>query len=185
MTLLVSIATITGCAGTPRSPYEPLTEAERQSTRADRLCHQAAPIIKTHPDKAEKILREALAADLYHGPSHNNLGVIYLRAGRLYEAAGEFEWAKKLLAGCAEPRLNLALTLERAGHIDEAIDGYRSALEVRPEHLPTLEALTCLELRSGRPSPSTRTRLELIALRGDTQWRDWARVQLGHEEPLH
>jgi len=49
--------------------------------------------------EAETLLRRALTADLYHGPAHNNLGVLYLTQGKLFEAAGEFEWARGELAG--------------------------------------------------------------------------------------
>lgn len=41
-------------------------------------------------------------------------------AGWLHKAASEFEWARKLMPGYPDPRLNLAMTLEEAGRIDEA-----------------------------------------------------------------
>lgn len=74
----------------------------------------------------------ARSQDLYHGPAHNNLGVIYLKKGLLFEAAGEFQWARQLLPGHPDPRLNLALTLETAGKTDDAIATYKTALEVFP-----------------------------------------------------
>jgi Flp pilus assembly protein TadD len=124
------------------------------------------------------MLREALTADLYHGPAHNNLCVLFLQQARLYEAAGEFEWARKLMPGHPDPRMNLALTLERAGRIDEAIGTYRTALEVYPDHLPTLQALARVQLMHGRADDATPAMLEQIALQGETHhWRDWARAQ--------
>src|SRR5688572_25552238 len=42
-------------------------------------------------DEAEKVLREALAADVLFGPAHNNLGKVYFKQGKLYLAAWEFE----------------------------------------------------------------------------------------------
>ncbi len=71
--------------------------------------------------QAEKLLREALVGDLYHGPAHNNLGAAYLKQRKLYEGAGEFEWTSKLMFGHPDPRMNLAFTLERAGRTDETI----------------------------------------------------------------
>ena len=38
----------------------------------------------------------------------------------LYDAAAEFEWARKLMPGHPDPRLNLAITLERAGREEGA-----------------------------------------------------------------
>jgi tetratricopeptide (TPR) repeat protein len=142
-------AALGGCAGHHSSgPYAPQSEAQRDSLKAQRLTQEAAAVLDKDPSKAERLLREALSADLYHGPAHNDLGVVYLKQGKLYEAAGEFEWARKLLPGHPDPRVNLALVLERAGRVDEAITGYRSALEVYPEYLPAVQGLAPAQ---GRP----------------------------------
>jgi Tfp pilus assembly protein PilF len=177
--LLATAATLPACRSADRnSPYAPLTEADRNSERAGRLTREAAALIQGNPARAEELLRAALTADLYHGPAHNNLGVLYLNQGKLYEAAGEFEWARKLMPGHPDPRMNLALTLERAGRTGEALAAYGNALEVHPDHLPTMQALTRLQLRSGRTDSRTPWMLEEIALRSDSpQWRDWARLQ--------
>lgn len=121
--------------------------------------------------------------DLYYGPAHNNLGVIFLDRGDLYEAANEFEWARKLLPGDPDPRLNLALTLERAGRIEDAIAGYRTALDVRGEHLPSMQALARCQVRYGREDDQTPRLLDTIALRGDAEWREWARGRLARTRP--
>jgi Tfp pilus assembly protein PilF len=169
-----------GCNAAPRSaPYAPLTDGDRDSVKAQRLTQEAAKLTDTDAAKAETLLREALTADLYHGPAHNNLGVLYLKKGELYSAAGEFEWARKLIPGHPDPRMNLALTLERAGRTDEALDTYRTALEVYPDHLPTLQALTRLQVRSGKTDDRTAHMLEEIALRGESErWRQWAQERL-------
>lgn len=162
----------------PTGPYAPLTEADRDPALAQRLTLEAAAIAAEDPVKAEDLLRRALTADLYHGPAHNNLGVIYLERGELYAAASEFEWARKLMPGHPDPRMNLALTLERAGRIDEAIAAYRTALEVYPGHIASMQALASVQLRHGRADDATAGLLEEIALRGeDESWRRWAREQ--------
>ena len=182
--LLILLATCTlSCSSGPRSAslYGETARGEqrRSPLEAERLTLQAAVCIESDPQKAEALLREALEADLFHGPAHNNLGVIHLERGDLYEAAGEFEWARKLMPGHPDPRMNLALTLERAGHIDDAIMGYRSALEVYPGHLPTMQALTRCQLRHARADESTRELLREIALRSlEPEWRDWAQKHL-------
>lgn len=194
---LLCAAGVGGCrAGS--GPYAPQSESVRNPLEAQRLTLEAADILDraaaketTKPDalkaelsndslhRAEKLLRQALSADLYHGPAHNDLGVVYLKKGQLYEAAGEFEWARKLLPGHPDPRLNLALTLERAGRIDDAMKSYASALEVYPGHLPTIQALTRIQLRHGKPDDQTIDRLKTIALEGSSPiWREWARSQL-------
>ncbi len=175
----LAAAVLSGCAGPGRiGPYSPLEGGLRDTAASQRLTHEAVQVIESNPDKAEKLLREALNADLYNGPAHNNLGAVYLRQGKLYEAAGEFEWARKLMPGHPDPRMNLALVLEKAGRTDEALAMYATALEVYPEHVPTMQALTRLQLRSGKADDRTVSMLDEIALRGDTpRWRDWAKSQ--------
>lgn len=167
------------CASRTGSPYALQAEAQRDPREADRLNAKAADLLVSDPTKAESLLREGLAADLYHGPAHNNLGVLYLTQGKLYEAAGEFQWARQLLPGHPDPRMNLALTLEQAGKADEAIATYRTALEVYPNHLQTTQALARLQLKSGKADAGTRALLEEVALRGESErWRQWARLEM-------
>lgn len=141
---IVLAAVLCGCTSAPHGVYTLQKEINRDPLRAQSLTRAAARTIDTDPLRAERLLREALAADLYHGPAHNNLGVIFLEQGKLYEAAHEFEWAGKLMPGHPDPRVNLALVLERAGRIDEAMDAYATALEAYPNHLPTIQALARL-----------------------------------------
>lgn len=175
LTLLIMIA---GCATTSSSPYASPSDITRNPIEAQRLTLKGAELIGQDDAEAERLLRAALAADLYHGPAHNNLGVVHLRNGRLYEAANEFEWARKLMPGHPDPRMNLALTLERAGRINEALTTYETALEVYPNHLPTLQAIARLQVRYNRQDDRTPAYLDEIALRSDdASWRDWAREQ--------
>ncbi len=163
------------CQSGPRGPYSPVTEGARDTDKAQRLTREAAAIIDAKPAKAESLLREALDSDLYFGPAHNNLGVLYLRQGKLYEAAGEFEWARKLMPGHPDPRINLALVFEKAGRVDDALGAYASALEVYPQHLQATEGLVRLQIRSGRTDDRTLAMLNDVALRGEgVQWREWA-----------
>ena len=83
------------------------------------------------------------------------------------------------MPGHPDPRMNLALTLERAGRIEEAMATYDSALEVYPNHLPTVQALVRCQCRHGREDDRTAAFLEEIALRAESpEWREWSRGQL-------
>ena len=44
-------------------------------------------------EKAEKLLKQALTADIGYGPAHNNLGKVYYHRQNFYLAAWEFEYA--------------------------------------------------------------------------------------------
>ena len=171
----VLVLALVGCKAAGTGPYEPGNEAKRDSVRAQELSARAADLIATDVLEAERLLREALGADLFFGPAHNNLGVVYLKQKKLYEAAGEFEWARKLMPGHPDPRMNLALTLEQAGQTDEAIATYRTALEVWPGHIATVQALAMLHVVGGRQAPELAGWLNEIAMRGETErWRKWA-----------
>ncbi|MEM1185649.1 MAG: hypothetical protein AAGI53_11710 [Planctomycetota bacterium] len=167
-----------------RAPYQPRTGESQDTTTARNLNSQAADIMESAPDQAEALLRDALTADVYFGPAHNNLGVLLMQRGELYGAANEFEWARRLLPGHPDPRLNLGMTLELAGKTADAMDAYRSALEVYPGYLPAIMALTRAELRTRHTTDDTKSRLEDIALRSmDPTWSQWAEVQLTRLSP--
>jgi Tfp pilus assembly protein PilF len=173
---------LVGCASQPRtppSPYVTATEADRNTGRAEQLTRDAVALLDGDPVEAERILREAIAWDIYHGPAHNNLGVLCLRRGRLYEAANEFEWARKTMPGHPDPRFNLALTFERAGRTDEALAMYGTALEVYDGHIASVQAIARLQVKRGRADARTREFLDEIALRGESErWREWAKLKL-------
>jgi len=181
--ILLALALV-ACRSTKNGPYDPRVEAGRNTVHAQELNARAADALASDPAEAERLLRAALGADLFFGPAHNNLGVLYLKQGKLYEAAGEFEWARKLMPGHPDPRMNLALTLEQAGKTDEAIQTYKTALEVWPGHIGTVQALARLEVVSGRESPELHGWLGEVALRGETErWREWAMRQRTKHSP--
>lgn len=174
-TWALALALAAACRSAGSGPYERPGQSERNTFRAQELNARAADLIASEPERAEELLGAALTADIFFGPAHNNLGVLHLNAGRLYEAAEEFEWARKLMPGHPDPRMNLALTLEQAGKTDEAIRTYRTALEVWPGHIFTMQALARLEVTTTRRSAELDGWLDMISIRGETpQWRSWA-----------
>lgn len=182
---LLIAAFLAGCASRPPAAAEPASsyasakEGSRDPLRAQALTLEAADLVQADPKRAEELLCLALAADLWHGPAHNNLGVLHLRQERLYEAASEFEWARKLMPGHPDPRMNLAFVLEKAGRIDEALATYGTALEVYPGHMPTMQALARLVVREGVADDRLDGWLREIALQGQTaEWREWAQMEL-------
>jgi len=163
------------CRATPGGPYSTPAEGSRSTTEAERLNREAAGLIHADPARAEELLREALTKDLFYGPAHNNLGVIFLAQDKLYEAANELEWARKLLPDSADPRINLALCMERAGRTSEALRAYDSALEVAPESLAAMQGAAALSVRSGHADPRLAAWIDQIALRSvEPDWREWA-----------
>ena len=175
------VAVTASACHTPTSrdptPYRPQGEESRDPLQALKLSKDAAELIGNDPATAERMLRDALSLDLYCGHAHNNLGVVFLSEGKLYEAASEFEWARRLMPGNPEPRVNLGMTLERAQRVDEAIVAYRSALEVVTEDIGAMQALARAQVYHGREDEQTPRLLREISLRGeDEAWRSWAQA---------
>lgn len=142
------------------------------------LTQDAVHLMAEDPQEASRLLRLAIDADFYHGPAHNNLGVLLLRDGELYAAAEEFDLARRLMPGHPDPRINLGIALERGGKTSEALEAYASAIEVYPQHLPSLQALARLQIRTSNEDETTDSMLRIIAARGDAAWSGWARRQL-------
>lgn len=162
-------------------PYTGESSAvQRDIPRSQKLYQDARNYLTEHPDRAERLLRESLDADLYNGLAHNDLGVLLLQQGKLYEAAREFAWARTLMPGHPDPRVNLAIALHRGGQVEDAFQAAQSALEVRPGHLPAIQALALLSCRYDLQPAEDGDQQVLVWLaaleqRGDSQWRDWAR----------
>lgn len=176
---MITVGTLsTGCGSSRASAYESVSATTRDTARAQELSQRAAAIIAEDPEKAEELLREALGEDLFYGPAHNNLGVIYLKRGELYSAANEFEWARKLMPGHPDPRINLALTLEKAGQADDGAASYRAALEMAPLSVDAMTGLARLQIRTSDTSGETVELLRKIERSSDDAGlRSWARDQ--------
>ena len=178
MLLGTFVLLLAGC-GTPQHRSGTIDrESGRNRHLAAELTQQAADLIRSNPEEAMRLLRRAVEADLFHGPAHNNIGVILLGRGELYEAAEEFDWARRLMPGHPDPRINLGLALERGGKIEDALEAYASAVEVYPGHLPSIQALARLQVRSGIRDEWTEELLRVIAYRGNESWRAWAKAQI-------
>ncbi len=55
---------------------------------------------------------------------------------------------------------------------------YAAALDVYPEHLPTIQAMVRLQVRASRTDARTAAMLDAAAMRGETrEWREWARLE--------
>jgi Tfp pilus assembly protein PilF len=176
---------LTGCASSPRSTGQTIDRTVADNARAAQLAEEAGRYLVSDPVRAHRLLQDALEVDAFCGTAHNNLGVLHL-AGTLpdqgvdlFKAAESFQLAAKLLPGRPDPRMNLGLVLERAGRLDDARSAYLTALDADPRHMPSIEALASLEIRSGESSPETIERLKIIALEGSSPaWREWARERL-------
>lgn len=175
---LIISALMSGASGCSVSSERDATHSRdvpRNTVLAETLTREAVAVMDRDPRRAEALLDEALEADMFYGPSHNNLGVLRLSGGNLHGAAQSFHSATKLMPDSPEPRINLAITMERAGRIADAMDAYSDVLVCHPDHVAVMQALVMCQVRHARRDERTPTLLREVALRGETaEWREWA-----------
>lgn len=98
-------------------------------------------------DQAAAAYREALVLDDGDAWTMNNLGLMYIREARYEEALPPLARAVQLRPKTAVFQNNLGVALERTGHLHEAAEAYRAALEVDADHERARLSLTRVEER--------------------------------------
>jgi Flp pilus assembly protein TadD len=152
----------------------------RDTDRARQLNERAYRLLNEGKHaEAEKLLHEALAADMTFGPARNNLGLVYYQTGRWYEAAWEFEYAVRLMPFQPEPRNNLGMVLEEAGKLTDAAQAYAKAREIEPDNPLYIGNLAKARIRRGDRDAETKALLEELLLKDPRpEWKEWARLTL-------
>jgi Flp pilus assembly protein TadD len=177
---LFAAALVIGCqsgnrptiANAPPGPDPALARAEND---------RAYELIKQGKDKeAEAILHKAIDADVTFGPAHNNLGLIYYRQGRYYDAAWEFYNTTKLMPYHPDVRNNLGMVLEMdVTKYNEAIDSYEQARKLAPDNPEYLANLARAKDRRGDRDEEMKKLLQELAFKDSRpDWRNWARMKL-------
>lgn len=169
-----------------KSNYETLSVDPRHDTKQARAKSERGVefMEKGHLDKAEKVLQEALVADVTYAPAHNNLGSLYLQRKEYYLAAWEFEYAIKLMRDRAEPYNNLGMVYEAVGRYEDAVQNYELACRNEPRSAEYLGNLARAQIRRGDEPDVVRPLLEyLIFLDTRPDWVGWAREYLALHNP--
>jgi len=180
----IPTASLGGCASWRKS-NETLIQvtASQDTAKAARLA-QAGIKALTHGkiDTAAEKFTAAVAADRSYGPAHNNLGLLHYEQGNLYQAVLAFETAMNLMPHDPTVYYNLALALEAAGKIHEAMDLYLQAVEMEPTNPNFLGNLVRLRVRLGDNDPSLVAQLQdLVLIETRPEWRRWADQLLAME----
>jgi len=193
LAVLGSVLVLAGCQnqGSGRFNEHPVSaeDVRRDTPQARKLNAEAVDLLKRgETGNAEKKLKAALDLDLFFGPAHNNLGIVYHRQERFYEAAWEFQYAAKLMPGKVEPKNNLGMVFEAVGKLDEAAKWYEEALAIEPDNEEITANLARVMVRAHRRSDRTRQLLNDILMKDRRpEWLAWAREQLlllGQPKPI-
>jgi tetratricopeptide (TPR) repeat protein len=119
---------------------------------------------------AEQDFRAALALDDRNDDAWTNLGLTLMRQDRGADAEPCFVAARTLAPGRADAGVNLADCLRRRGDAspDIAEACYRAALDVCPDHAPSLTNLGALLTQAGRPDEAEYLSRRALARRPDS-----------------
>lgn len=155
-------------------------EIGRNTEQAKKLTVQATIASRDgRIEDAERLLLDALSADVMHGPAHNNLGQLYYQQKRYYEAAWEYQYAIRLMPHQPIPRNNLGLVFEATGQLAEAAEQYELAVAEAPDNPELLGNLARAKIRRGDTGPELRELLQQIVMKDSrSEWREWAEQQL-------
>jgi Flp pilus assembly protein TadD len=190
--LTILFMMIGGCSfwgDSPSLDYRTVPEAPArdQKTAKDKNAEAITQFHKGHIDKAERLVQEALVADVTYGPAHNTLGTVLFRQRNYYLAAWEFEYAAKAMPGQPEPLNNLGHVYEAVGRLDEAIAQYENAHVVAPEAAEYLGNLLRARMRRGDQDAELVPMFDqLVFIETRPEWTAWAeqqRVMLASRPP--
>ncbi|MEO0529368.1 MAG: tetratricopeptide repeat protein [Planctomycetota bacterium] len=195
----VGLVLLVGCSSLHTKPERDYRTVQaspnRDTARAEKLHAKALKLVARcehctgcecidnavcKPCKAEKLLQDALIADVRYGPAHNTLGTLYLQQRKLYLAAWEFEYATGLMPERPEPLYNLGMVYEEAGRLGQAIVAYEQAYEIDPTNAEYIGNLARVSLKQGVPLNEVRYLLRELRLY-DTRpgWIAWAEDLMG------
>ena len=128
---------------------------------------------------AKTKFQQAVQADLYYAPAHNNLGLVLMQMEDYYEAAWEFQCAAKMMPHAPEPRTNLGLLYENLGRLDPAMAAYEASLEIDPANIVAMRHTSRVYVKTGRNDDKLKDALEkMLSIPDSGQWDYWARGQL-------
>jgi Flp pilus assembly protein TadD len=175
-----SVSLLVGCSSHKQTESKPTEITKVDISASSKAVHRSAELLSDQKDKdAGELLQQAIKADPNYGPLHNNMGIVALRQGRLYEAASEFDTASRLMPTIAEPRNNLGLVLERVGRLDDAIAAYTKAHELQPDSAIYLGNLLRAKVRRGDTEREMHNLFQQLLLHETRpEWVQWAQAQM-------
>lgn len=155
--IVVTCVTVSGCRSQSHNPSYSTTPSRSNSDQASASeLNQRGLEYVSNGDRASaaEAFRAALWRDIRFAPAHNNLGLVLLEDGRVYESASEFAFAAKLNPGSPEPIVNLGRLYESVGWRDAAIKEYKKALTIVPSFAAARAGIARLE-KEGLPKHET------------------------------
>lgn len=141
--LVVASLFIVGCAETTPPAVSPSSGAGDSTRKDEQLYRKGTELLETEPEKAIDYLTQSLEISPHSPPAIYNRAVAYARVGRDKEAVADVVRLEKvnpklgknlraMLALSAAPYTDLGNAEYKAGHFEQAIVKYDSALAYSP-----------------------------------------------------
>ncbi|MDH3599816.1 MAG: tetratricopeptide repeat protein [Candidatus Tectomicrobia bacterium] len=128
-------------------------------------------LLREQYDEAINTSQRALQKPGYARPAlaHTNIGLAYLKQGKLAQAEEQFLIALDYQPGLAEAHHNLGLVYERLGQRTKAILSFREAIRSSPGYTEAHASLGRLLLQDGRPEEARNAFERVIDLAPDSE----------------
>jgi Flp pilus assembly protein TadD len=116
---------------------------------------------------SETLFRHALAVTTNNDVAENNLGIVFLRQGKLDEAISFLQAAVDLRPDNSPAHENLAKALLQKGQVADALIHYRKLLELQPDNIEVHNIVGTILIQRGRIKEGVDEWQKVLAIQPD------------------
>ncbi|HSS16869.1 MAG TPA: tetratricopeptide repeat protein [Candidatus Dormibacteraeota bacterium] len=116
---------------------------------------------------SETLFRHALAVTANNDVAENNLGIVFLRQGKVDEAISLLQTAVDLRPDNSPAHDNLAKALLQKGHVADALIHYRKLLELQPDNIEVHNIVGTVLIQQGRVGEGVEEWQKVLAIQPD------------------
>jgi protein O-mannosyl-transferase len=116
---------------------------------------------------SETLFRHALAVTANNDVAENNLGIVFLRQGKVNEAISLLQTAVDLRPDNSPAHENLAKALLQKGQVADALIHYRKLLELQPDNIEVHNIVGTVLIQQGRVGDGVEEWQKVLAVQPD------------------
>jgi tetratricopeptide (TPR) repeat protein len=116
---------------------------------------------------SERLFRHAAAVTTNNDVADNNLGIVFLRQGRVDEAISLLQRATDLRPDNSPAHENLAKALLQRGRVAEALVHYRKLIELQPDNMEVHNIVGTVLIQQGRVAEGVDEWEKILAVEPD------------------
>jgi Tfp pilus assembly protein PilF len=116
---------------------------------------------------SETLFRHALAVTVNNDVAENNLGIVFLRKGKVDEAISLLQAAVHLRPDNSPAQENLAKALLQKGQVADALIHYRKLLDLQPDNIEVHNIMGTVLTQQGRVGEGVQEWQKVLAIQPD------------------